>query len=379
MIKRNLSSVLEKQAQSYPVVTLTGPRQSGKTTLCKHVFQNFEYKNLEDPETLLIAQSDPKAFLKTKKEGLIIDEFQRFPKLASYIQVIVDENKSAGQFILSGSQQLELSQTVSQSLAGRTSILKLLPLSYKELYKEKKVSLEDLLYKGFFPRVHDSKLNPTEAFSSYVSTYVERDIRQISEVHNLRSFNLFLKVCASQIGQTVNFSKISNDLGVSYKTIQSWLSLLEASFLVFTLPSYFKNLKKRVIKSPKIYFYDIGLAAYLLGAKSPEHISVLPNKGSLFENFIVADFYKRSYNAGINPEFYFYRDNSGLEIDLIEDHPEGPNLYEIKMGSTYTSDFSKNINSYIKNNNTVQKKSIIYSGDGDKMVNSIQLVAYNQM
>lgn len=296
MIERKLSRILFKQTQKYPVVTLTGPRQSGKTTLCKHVFKDYEYKNLEDPETLLIAQADPKTFLTTAKKGLIIDEFQRFPKLASYIQVLVDEKKSNGQFILSGSQQLELSQSVSQSLAGRTSILKLLPLSYKELYQEKKINIDDILYKGFLPRIHDSKLNPTEAFSSYISTYVERDIRQISEVHNLRSFNLFLKVCASQIGQTVNFSKISNDLGVSYKTTQSWLSLLEASFLVFTLPPYFKNLKKRIIKSPKLYFYDVGLAAFLLGVKNSGHISILPNKGSLFENFIVADFYKRSYH-----------------------------------------------------------------------------------
>jgi hypothetical protein len=378
MIKRSLSRILKEQAKKYPVVTLTGPRQSGKTTLCRHIFNNFEYKNLEDPEILLIAQADPKSFLKTEKQGMIIDEFQRFPKLASYIQVLVDENKKKGQFILSGSQQLEPGQSVGQSLAGRTSVLKLLPFSYKELYGNKKIPINELLFKGFYPRIHDEGLDPSEALSSYVSTYAERDIRQISEVHNLRSFNLFLKLCASQIGQTINFSKMGSDIGVNYKTIQSWLSLLEASFLVFTLNPYFKNLKKRLVKSPKLYFYDVGLASYLLGAREAKHISALPNKGSLFENFIIADFYKRIRHSGDSPNIYFYRDSAGYEVDLLTDSPEGLDLYEIKMGATYNTDFSKNLNYYSKLNESVRKMSVIYSGDNNS-VGDIQLISYHKL
>ncbi len=379
MIERNLSQILKKQAGKYPVVTLTGPRQSGKTTLCKEVFKEYEYKNLEDPEVLLKAESDPKSFLKTSKKGMIVDEFQRFPKLASYIQVLVDENKQKGQFILSGSQQLELSQSVSQSLAGRTSVLKLLPFSYKEIYGDRKIDIDEVLYKGFLPRIHDEKLDPTEAFASYVNTYVERDVRQISEVHNLRSFNLFLKLCASQIGQIVNFSKMGNDIGVSYKTITSWISLLEASFLVFILNPYYKNLKKRLVKSPKLYFHDVGLAAYFLGVKEIKHISALPNKGSLFENFIVADFYKRIYHRGEIPNLYFYRDSGGYEIDMVLDSPNGLDLFEIKMGATYSHDFSKNLIYYSNLDPSVRKKAIIYSGETENSINNVQLIAYNEM
>ena len=328
---------------------------------------------------LLMAQSDPKSFLKTHKKGIIIDEFQRFPQLASYIQVQVDETKTNGQFILSGSQQLELSQSVSQSLAGRTSILKLLPFSYQECYGKAKIDILEVLYKGFFPRIHDQDLDPTEAYASYISTYVERDIRQISLVHNLRSFNQFIRLCASQIGQTINLSRMGNDIGVNYKTIQSWLSLLEASFMVFTLNPYFRNLKKRLVKSPKLYFYDTGLASYLLGAKTIDHISILPNKGSLFENFIVADYLKKTYHRGETPDYYFYRDSAGHEVNLIKSTPAGPDLYEIKMGATYQSDFPKGINYYSNIDTTTQGKAIIYTGDGDTQVNGIKLISFNNM
>jgi len=371
-ISRDSGELLYKFANQYPVVTITGPRQSGKTTLCKHTFPDKKYVSLEDLDIRSYANSDPRGFLSEYSDGVIIDEIQRVPTLLSYIQGIVDTKKIKGEFILTGSSQLELTKGISQSLAGRTALLKLLPFSYTELYNNKEsagCNLNQILYTGLYPRIHADNLNASDYLSAYMTTYIERDVRQFYDIKNLNLFQRFLQLCASRTGQLLNYSNIANDCGVSVPTIQNWISVLEQSFIVFRLQPFFSNIKKRLIKAPKIYFYDTGLCSFLNGVKKVEHIKTLPIRGNLFENFIVSEFIKMNYHNNFKSDFFFYRDKTGREVDLII--KDGRKLYpfEIKAAQTFVDDFTVNLKYYTDLMELNHNGSVIYSGETQKRTN----------
>ena len=337
MIARSIEPELLRLAGQYPVVTITGPRQSGKTTLVKKCFPDALYYSLEEPDVREAAFEDPRGFL-GQRRMMIVDEVQKIPSLLSYIQGIVDNTKSNGQFILTGSQQFELVHKISQSLAGRTAIVKLLPLSISELPDIP--PLTTLLYRGFYPRIVDSQdLNPSQTLSFYTNTYLERDLRDIKGIKNLGKFETFLRLCAVNIGRPLNRNSLGGDIGVDGKTIDSWLSLLQAGFIIFLLRPHFKNFRKRLVKSPKLYFYDVGLASYLLGIRDQIHVNSHPLKGFLFENMVIAEKLKENFNRVEVPRLYYFRDNSGNEVDLLEEQGEKIHSFEIKLSQT----LSKNL------------------------------------
>jgi hypothetical protein len=340
MIDRTIRPVLERLFSQYPVVTVTGPRQAGKTTLCREVFPDLEYVNLERPDVRERAQSDPLRFLRRYGEGAVIDEVQRVPELASYLQVMVDERRRNGQFVITGSQNFRISQTISQSLAGRTGILRLLPFSISEaLALRPELGVEEMLFTGFYPRIYDQRLDPTQALGDYFESYVERDVRQLSEIRNLSTFQSFVRLCAGRVGQLLNLSSLGADAGISHATAREWLSVLEASFVVFRLAPYHANLSKRLIKSPKLYFYDVGLAAYLLGIEDRRQIFSHPLRGALFENLVVVEALKYRYHRGKRSNLFFYRDAKRHEVDLIYTLADRFLAIEIKAGTTVSRSF----------------------------------------
>jgi predicted AAA+ superfamily ATPase len=349
MILRDIQTSLVQASREYPVVTVTGPRQSGKTTLCRATFPERAYINLEAPDTRAFAQEDPRGFLATIPDGAILDEIQRVPDLPSYIQGIVDSDSFQGKFILTGSQQFELMSQVSQSLAGRTALLRLLPLSINELKNAGRLpSLFSIMHSGFYPRIFQDVLDPTQMLSGYFSTYVERDLRQISVIHDLQKFERFVRLCAGRTGQLLNMNNLANDTGIAHSTARQWIDLLQASYIIFLLPPWFTNTRKRLVKSPKLYFYDVGLASWLLGIHQPDQIQRDPLFGALFENMIVIDRLKSRHNAARPVECYFYRDNVGNEVDLIEPHGSTVHAIEIKAGATINSDYFKALGRFKK-------------------------------
>ncbi|OGO90270.1 MAG: AAA family ATPase [Coxiella sp. RIFCSPHIGHO2_12_FULL_42_15] len=378
MIERILGSALARLAKQYPVITLTGPRQSGKTTLCKAMFSSHDYMSLEDLNNRSFATDDPRGFLAQFKNGVVLDEIQRAPDLLSYIQGIVDEVQLPGQFILTGSQQFEVTHTINQSLAGRTAILRLLPLAYSELYPSlQRPEIDTLLYQGFYPRIHDKQLNPTEALGFYLNTYIERDLRRLINIKNLTLFERFLKICASQIGKLTNYSHLANDCGITQNTVKEWLSLLEASYIIFQLRPHFENFRKRLTKSSKLYFYDVGLAAYLLGISDSTHVKSNPMRGELFENFIISEFLKNRFNHVKDNNLYFFRDHAGNEIDLILDYGSQLVSAEIKSGKTISSDYFKGVNYYYQLCEAKNKKRIvIYSGEKSIRYKEVEVYSY---
>ncbi len=344
MIPRTLEPILKELAGQYPVVTITGPRQSGKTTLCRAVFPDKPYVNLERPDTREFAVSDPRGFLASYADGAILDEIQRAPQLVSYLQPLVDERKQPGQFILTGSQQFEVMTTITQSLAGRTALLKLLPLSIEELAGAGIKSESDtLLLTGFYPRIYDVGINPTQALGDYLETYVERDTRQLIAIKDLTLFERFVRLCAGRVGQLVNLQGLGNDVGVSHTTARSWLTLLEASYVVFQLRPWHANISKRQIKTPKLYFYDVGLASYLLGIEKESHVNRHPLRGNLFENMVVIEALKYRYHRGRRSNLYFWRDAKGNEVDLLIESGADVAAVEIKSGATISSDYFKGL------------------------------------
>ncbi|QDV10138.1 hypothetical protein Poly30_57000 [Planctomycetes bacterium Poly30] len=326
---------------------------------------DFEYVTLKDPETLTIAREDPRAFLAQRQGRVIYDEIQRAPHLLSYLQGIVDEVGDVGQFVLTGSHQLELRESVAQSLAGRTSLLHLLPLSIPELRGANLgfETFEEYLLHGFLPRVYDQQQRPRIAYASYYQTYVERDVRQLIQLKDATLFEKFIKLLAGRVGQLVNFSSLANDVGVDAKTIQNWLSILEASFVIFRLPPYHRNFGKRLIKSPKVYFTDTGLLCYLLGLEEPAQVSRDPLVGSLFENLIVLEVLKTRYNAARTPNLSFYRDARGNELDLLLDHGRKLSGVEVKSGATYHTSFKKALQWFEEHVAPLQHKCIAYNGE----------------
>ena len=364
MIIREITKELLEAAKEYPVVTIFGPRQSGKTTLVKMTFPGKPYYSFEDPDIRMAVETDPRSFLHNLPEGAILDEIQRLPLLLSYIQGIVDKTNLPGMFIITGSHQPELHQTISQSLAGRTSVLTLLPFSIKEINEyEKEISPYELIHKGTYPRVHEENLEPNRFYNGYLQTYVERDVRALINLKDLRTFQQFLLLLAGRIGQVINFTSLSNDIGVSSTTIKNWLSVLKASFVVFELPPYFENIGKRVIKSPKLYFSDTGLVSYLLGIESSFQAERDPLRGGLYENLIILEVLKHFHNSGKRPDIYFYRDTHGNEVDLIIRKGRRLIPLEIKSAATFTKDFLKGIERFTKAaGKKCEKGYVLYNG-----------------
>lgn len=341
MLTRNLASTLQRLSGSFPVVVITGPRQSGKTTLARAAFADKPYVSLEDPIERAFAEDDPRGFLARFPDGAVFDEAQRWPSLFSHLQGMVDQARRPGMFILTGSQQFGLLAGVTQSLAGRVGMTHLLPLSLAEIpaVREGSMSLDAVLVTGGYPALHAYEIAPTDWFSGYVATYVERDVRQVLNVQDLSAFQRFLRLCAGRTGQLLNLSALAGETGISHSTARAWLSVLESSYLVFLLPPYHRNFGKRLVKTPKLYFVDVGLAAWLLGIRSVEVLALHPMRGALFETLVVGEFVKARYNAGRPADLFFWRDNNGLEADLVFEHGLRLQSVEIKSGQTVTSDY----------------------------------------
>lgn len=378
MIPRTIQVQLKKLAAMYPVVTITGPRQSGKTTLAKMTFPDYHYVSLENFDVRQMAEADPKGFLKSYAAPVILDEIQRVPALLSYIQTIVDENKSSRQYILTGSHQPQLGQGVSQSLAGRTGILQLLPLSISELASAGIVlSRDQYITQGFMPRLYDTSLDAKNLYRDYFSTYVEKDVRMMLNIKSLNAFETFVKLLAGRVGQLVNLSSLANDVGISAPTLKEWLSVLEASFIVFQLPCYFENFGKRLVKSKKLYFTEVGLATWMLGIETPEQVARDPLFGGLFENMVVMEALKSRFNAGEMPNLYFLRDSQGLEADLLfqKSHNELIPI-EIKGGMTWNKDFCRNLLKLRKLSDKFVSGYVIYSGDLTPEIDGIKYLNF---
>lgn len=342
MLPRLLAPTLLRLSNGFPVVAVTGPRQSGKTTLVRHLFAGKTYVSLEDPQERAFAEEDPRRFLARFREGAIFDEAQRWPDLFSYLQSVVDEDRTPGRFVLTGCQQFGLLSGVTQSLAGRVGMTRLLPLSLAELPSAhvNEVELDDLMLRGLYPALHaQASLLTTDWLASYVATTVERDVRQIVNVQDLAAFRKFLRLCAARTGQLLNVSALAGEAGISATAARSWLSVLEASDLVFLLPPYHRNFGKRLVKSPKLYFVDTGLVCWLLGIRNTETLALHPLRGAIFETLMVSECMKSRLNAGLPPDLYFWRDNNGLEADLLFETDGKLQPVEIKSGATVTPDY----------------------------------------
>lgn len=372
MIPRNLSSELKKLSGQYPVVTLTGPRQSGKTTLVKAVFPDWRYVSLEEPDVREFALTDPRGFIAAYSENTIIDEAQRTPDLFSYIQTHVDEIRREGVYVLTGSFNFGLMEGISQSLAGRVAILELLPFSFSELDRAERlpVSIEELMYTGCYPRIYDRNLDPHEWYANYVTTYLERDVRQVKNVTNLSVFQRFLKMCAARSGQILNLSALGDDCGITHNTAKSWLSVLEAGYIVYLLKPHHKNFNKRLIKSPKLYFYDTGLLSYLLGVPSSQVLTTHASRGHVFETWVVSEILKGRIHRGLRENIYFWRDSAGHEIDCIVDQGDRLIPFEIKSGKTVSPDLLKGLRFWSKISKTDGSKMyVVYAGPMDQIRN----------
>lgn len=364
MIDRLAGSKIMELSQSFKAVAVIGPRQSGKTTLVKACFPEKPYVSLENPDQRNFAIEDPRNFLKKYSDGAVLDEVQRAPEILSYLQQILDEDKRKGLFILTGSNNFLLQEKITQSLAGRAAYLDLLPFSVKEL-EEIPGSLYDIntvLFKGAYPPVQTGEVLPQNWFVSYVRTYIERDVRQLKNIENLLIFEKLLSLCAGRVGQQINYSNLSIETGLDVKTVQSWIGILQASFIIHLLPPYFQNFNKRIIKAPKLYFYDTGLACHLLRIKGPETLFQHPMRGAIFENFVITELLKNRFNAGRSSNLYYWKDHSGNEIDILIDEGIELRPIEVKSGATVSSDYFKNLRFWQKLTGK-EGGSVIYAGD----------------
>lgn len=365
-IKRSIKKEIDKQLKNYPVIAVTGPRQSGKTTFLKDEFSEYRYVNLENPQIRNYAETDTKSFLKEYDQYVIIDEIQRLPILFSYLQAKVDEDKIMGQYIISGSQNFHLMQNISQSLAGRVALFKLFPLDFNEMKSENLLDENYAvnLVRGFYPAIFDRNIAPKTFYSNYIQTYVERDLTEILNVKDLRAFRNFVSLCASRVGQLLNLNSLANECGISQPTAKSWISVLESSYIVFLLQPYHSNLNKRITKSSKLFFYDTGLLSFLLKITDDKNLMLHPHKGSLFENFVIAEFVKNNYHNNLMRDFWFWRDVQGHEVDLIWQDDFLLNLVEIKASETIMSDMFKGLNYYENlDKNSIKTKTLFHTGN----------------
>ncbi len=374
MIARNITPVLKNRLKKFPILSLTGPRQSGKTTLLKNEFKEYKYFNLERIDHREMILADPIGFLNAQGEKVIFDEAQRIPDLFSYIQVISDDRGTQGQYILSGSQSFLMNNHISQSLAGRTHVSHLLPFGINELSHQNQ-HITEIILKGFYPRLHDVDIEPTEFYPSYIQTYIERDIRFLKNIENLNTFTRFISLCAGRTGQVLNLSSLANDTGITVNTAKSWLSLLESSFIVFLLQPYHNNFNKRLIKSPKIYFYDTGLACSLLKILNAEMVKTHYLYGALYENVVISEILKAQHHSGKTPSVYYWRESNGTEIDcIIELNNKKIIALEIKGGETFNKDYIKNLKNFPAKNDYI-KKYLIYTGESSTSVNDIEIIS----
>ncbi|RTY74251.1 ATP-binding protein [Flavobacterium sp. LS1R10] len=376
MIRREAEKEIIALAKQFKAVAVVGPRQSGKTTLVRWIFKDKEYVSFENPDIRLFAIEDPRGFLSNYPNGAIFDEAQRVPDIFSYLQQILDESVVKGLFIITGSNNFLLQESISQSLAGRVGYLNLLPLTLHEI-GDKERTISQTIFKGCYPSLYNDTVDTTQWYSNYIRTYIERDVRLIKNITNLVVFEKFLRLCAGRIGQLLNMNSLAVEIGVDTKTISSWISVLEASFVVFRLQPYHSNFNKRVVKMPKLYFYDTGLASALLGIQNSEQIDVHPFRGALFENLIIVDFLKSRFNKAKTNNLYFWRDNLGKEIDLIIDNGMDIIPIEIKSGQTITIDYFKGV---VYWNKLAQKEGgyVIYGGDlVQKRSNSITGIPFS--
>ena len=366
MIDRKIADYIDKVAKCYPVVTIVGPRQSGKTTLAQAKFPSHEYRNLEAEDVLMAAKADPRKFLLNGTANMVIDEVQRFPALLTYIQEISDRNRVKGQYVLTGSHQPELGAAVSESLAGRTGICTLMPLSIEEL-KDAAIVLDDrdgLMWRGFMPRIHNDAIEPTMLYRDYFQTYVQRDVRRIVNVQDINAFTIFMRLLAGRVGQLLNHDSLARDIGISTPTVMKWLSVLEASFIIYRLRPYYNNFGKRQTKAQKVYFTETGLAAYLLGIREKDQLFSHPLVGGLFENMVVMEAVKYRLNRGAEADMWYYRNSSGtLEVDLLIE--DGLKLYprEIKSSSTYSDRMGRGLSEFLKLSPNADNPQVVYAGD----------------
>ncbi len=383
MYQRLLRLKLMKLAKSFPAIAIMGPRQSGKTTLAKTLFKNYDYVSLENFDERIAAENDPRGFLENFLKGVILDEIQKVPKLFSYLQGIIDQNNIPGKFILTGSHNFLLHEKITQTLAGRVAIQRLLPLSLEEIKKKKKLgeNWENLAFNGFYPFLFAKKTKPVDFYSSYLQTYVERDVRDIKNIGNLSDFQRFLKLCAGRVGQLLNISSLALDTGISHTTAKTWLSLLEASFIVYLLKPHYKNFNKRLVKMPKLYFYDTGLLSFLLNLKSAKQLKSHFAYGSIFENFIIMEIIKNSFNKGETANnLYFWRDNSGHEIDLIIEKANKFLSIEIKASKTGNKTFFDHLTFWQKISGEKEENSfVIYAGDRNFKLKSGQQIGWKNL
>lgn len=382
MIKRQAEAVLLDLAKGYPILAITGPRQAGKTTLARSAFPGKRYVSLEDLDEREFATQDPRGFLARFPDGAIVDEAQRCPNLFSYLQTRVDAELRMGLFVLTGSQQFGLMSNITQTLAGRVGLIQLLPFSLQELQAVKApiTNLDDVLWRGMYPPIYDRNLAPEKWFANYVMTYIERDVRQVVEVQNLSLFQRFIKMCAARVGQLLNMSSLAIDCGVSHNTIRSWLSVLEAGYVVFLLQPHHQNFGKRLVKTPKLYFHDTGLAAFLLGIRDAEHLSIHSARGALFENFVVSELIKHRYNQGLPSNLYFWRNNTGDEVDVVIEQGEKLLPLEIKSGQTFNADFLTGINKWMKiAGNVALTPQLVYGGSEQMTRNGVEVRSWKQI
>ncbi len=380
MIERELKNKLSELISVYPTITLTGPRQSGKSTLLKYAFPEYRYVSLEDPDIRLFANDDPRGFLETYPDKTIIDEVQHVPQLFSYIQTHVDKENKEGMYLLAGSNNFLLMQNIGQSLAGRTAILRLLPFSRSEMASGNILpsTVDEEIFNGSYPRLYDKGIKPTDFYPYYIQTYVERDIRLIKNIGNLSKFIKFIKLCAGRIGQLLNMSSLSNECDISVSTAQSWISVLEASYIIYLLKPDYNNYAKRLVKTPKLYFYDTGLACSLLDIKEPAQVTTHFLRGGLFENLVINNFVKNAYNKGENPNITFWRDSTGNEVDLLIKTGDKQNAYEIKSGATYSQDYFKGIKIWAKLSGALPEQCFaIYNGKQTMKTSFGKLIPWN--
>lgn len=376
MIRRTVETHIRSLLRGFPIVTITGPRQSGKTTLAKVIFSDRPYASLEEPDVRASALDDPRSFLKRFPDGAVFDEAQRCPELFSYLQTVVDADGRMGLYILTGSQQFGLLSGITQSLAGRTAFVELLPFSLGELANAGRLSteLDLMLYTGCYPPIYDRDVPVRAWLSAYVTAYIERDVRQLIKIQDLETFQRFVRLCAGRTGQLLNLSSLATECGITHNTAKAWISVLEASYVVFLLRPHHANLNKRLVKSPKLYFYDVGLASWLLGIQTPAQIETHPLRGNIFETFIVSELMKSFFNRGERPPLYFWRDSHGNEVDVIVEQGHRLTPIEIKSGRTVTREFFAGLEKWnALAGDSVIQPTLIYGGEESYLHKGIQV------
>lgn len=380
MVKREIEPLVLKLAQGYPALAITGPRQAGKTTLARAAFSHKPYVSLENPDTRELATQDPRGFLANYPDGAVLDEVQNCPALLSYLQEILDSSKQRGQFVLTGSQQFGLLERITQTLAGRIAMVQLLPFTCHEAYGTQPPNLDEALFRGAYPPLHDRQLDPTLWYANYMQTYIERDVRKLINVRDLASFQRFVRLCAGRVGQLLNLSQLGSEAGVTHNTAKAWLSILEASYILFQLQPHYRNFNKRLIKTPKLYFYDTGLAVWLLSIREAGQVGTHPQRGALFENWVVSEMLKTRFSRGLPPHLYFWRDRAGNEVDVLLETATQLVPVEIKSGQTVNTDYFKGITHWLGLAKIRNPRAwLVYGGRDDHQRHETRILSWRNL